>query len=116
MNYTLYYTFDETVNGHRVFESDYEYDVEQDFKDILRYLYKRRFDADYDDLSWQLESGAKESVEEWNGKWNRNEIKFWDFYSTGNSDFIDWLKAEYYDDAFVTFCKEMGIGDYGCCV
>lgn len=116
MNYVLHYTFDELVNGQRVYEADYEYDIEQDFHDILKYLYKKRFRIEYDELSWQLENGAKDAVAEWNDKWCRNELRAWDFYSTGNWDFIDWLKGEYYDDAFVTFCREMGIVDYGCCV
>ncbi len=104
MQYRLYYTFDSTIDGQAVWVMNYEYDVEQCFDDILRYLYAKRFDREYLPLSWHLEPGAKDAVNAWEAMWERNEIKEMDYYTARNPDFLDWLHAAYYEDALQEYC------------
>lgn len=100
MKYTLYYTFNETLDDDkRLWAVDYAYDVEQGFDDILHYLYQQKFNKKYAELSWYLEPGAKEAVKEWEAAWMGNELKYYDYYTSMNYSFVDWLKDEYYADA-----------------
>lgn len=116
MRYTLYYTFNEELDGGRtLWAVDYAYDVEQRFDDILRYLYEQKFDKKYSELAWYLEPGAKEAVKGWESAWIQNDIKSYDYYTTMNYPFIDWLKEEYYRDALADCLSRMeSMSPMGC--
>lgn len=83
MNYTLYYP-------------NYEYDVEQKYEDILAYEFVKAFN---EDIGFFLTDEQKQFIKDFDYRWNKNEIHEYEYYTTRNYAFIDWLKAKYEDEA-----------------
>ena len=86
MKYELYY-------------GDFTFEVEQNYLDILGYEFKNKFNEDYEPSYTLYTSEQKEYVKDFETKWLKNEIHEYDYYTTRNYEFLNWLKDKYYDDA-----------------
>lgn len=113
MAYTLHYDFSEHVGGGELLAVDYRYPVQESIDDILHYLYEKRFDRDFAELSWYLEPGAREAMREWERAYLKDEIKTYDYYSSLNYEFTDWLHDEYRDDALAECLGKIGSPSFG---
>lgn len=84
--------------------------IEEDFKTILAYLFKKRFDVAYNEMSWYLEKGAREFVRDLEDKWLHNEIDTFDLYH--NDEFLEFykefndIKIELDEDEFIDAFEE----------
>lgn len=112
MAYTLHYDFREYVDGGELWAVDYRYPVQESIDDILHYLYEKRFDRDFAEISWYLEPGAREAMNEWEQAYLKDEIKTYDYYSSLNYEFTDWLHEEYRDDALAECLGKIGASDF----
>ena len=86
------------VSKHVVFscedlDQEEEYDmaipITEDFKDILAYLFEKRFEVPYTETGWLIEPGAREFVNDLENKWLHNEIDTFELYH--DSDFLEFL-------------------------
>lgn len=82
MEYTLYY-------------DNYAFVVEQTYQDILEYEFNKRFKEHYDPYYTLYTKEQKDFVKDFDYKWLCNEIHCYDYYTSGNFDFLDWLKDKY---------------------
>lgn len=53
---------------------DYTYYVDISLQDIIEYLFKEKYEKDYNPLSWYLEDGAREFVKDIEDSWLKDEI------------------------------------------
>ena len=53
---------------------DYSYYVDVSLQDIIEYLFKEKYEKDYNPLSWYLEDGAREFVKDIEDSWLRDDI------------------------------------------
>lgn len=65
--------------------------VGENFDDVLAYLYQKKYNKEYNELSWYLEDGAKEFVYDLEDKWLHNDIDTFDIYH--NEEFLDFLNS-----------------------
>ena len=88
------------VSKHIEFSCDYldvydEFDIEvpvtESFRDVLAYLFEKKYDKPYSELSWYLEEGAKDFVKDLEDKWLHNEIDTFTLYH--DRDFLDFLES-----------------------
>lgn len=84
MVYTLYY-------------DDFEFKVEQNYDDILEYEFKNAFTVDIN--PYFLSDEHRKFVDEFADKVYRGDVHMFDYYTTRNYDFINWLKEKYESEA-----------------
>lgn len=96
MIYTLYY-------------SDYSFDIEQNYKDILDYEYEKVFN---EEIGFFLTPEQKSFIQIFDSKWNKNEICESDYYTTRNYDFLKWLKDKYADEAEEANLEDMDADEW----
>lgn len=112
MAYTLHYDFQEYVGDGELWAVDYQYPVQESIDDIMHYLYEKKFGRDFAEISWYLEPGAKEAMREWEQAYLKDEIKFYDYYSSLNYEFTDWLHDYHKPDAISECLEKMGSSDF----
>lgn len=122
MKYCLtydYFKLDDTLlfNGEEVYleyEEDldafndsglFDYYVEEELKDIIKYLFLKKYHKAYRELGWWLEDGAKEFVKDIENKYYHNEFDSYELYH--NYKFLDFLKELHSDDAMREFVSEV---------
>lgn len=77
------FSFDDSIN----------YTIDVDRQDIVEYFYYKKYNKQYQELSWYLEEGAKEFVHHIEDEWMHNKI---DEYELSNSkEFKTFLKKKY---------------------
>lgn len=86
MHYTLYY-------------GNFEFAVEQNYQDILEFEFSKAFGTEYTPYTALQTQEQKDFIKDFNYKWMHNEIHEYDYYTSRNFDFLDWLKAHYEDAA-----------------
>ena len=86
MKYELYY-------------GNFTYEVEQNYLDILSYEFEKTFNEEYVPYYTLYTPEQNAYVKEFETKWLNNEIHEYDYYTTRNYEFLDWLKEKYADDA-----------------
>ena len=86
MQYTLYY-------------GNFEFSVEQTAQDILEFEYKKTFGEDYTPYYGLMSPEQQLFVKKFNTDWVHNDIHEYDYYTTRNYDFLDFLKEKYEDAA-----------------
>lgn len=86
MQYELYY-------------GNFPYTVESNPEDILSFEFQKNFNVEYSQYFALYTDLQKEFIKDFNTKWLNNEIHDYDYYTTLNYEFLDWLKNKYYDDA-----------------
>ena len=84
MKYTLFY-------------NDFEFDVEQNYDDILEYEFKNAFTVDIN--PYFLSDEHKKFVNEFADKVSHGDVHMYDYYTTQNYDFLNWLKEKYESEA-----------------
>lgn len=84
MVYTLYY-------------GNFEYTVEQSYGDILAYEFNKAFNLEYTPYTVLCTKEQKDFIEDFDRRWWHNDIHEYDYYTTRNYEFLDWLKARYAD-------------------
>lgn len=73
------------------YETQYvEVPIVENFDTIKAYLFEKRFDVPYKELSWVLEKGAREFIRDLEDKWNHNEIDTYSLYH--DEDFLEFVK------------------------
>lgn len=112
MAYTLHYDFQEYVVDGELWAVDYQYPVQESIDDIMHYLYEKKFGRDFAEISWYLEPGAKEAMGEWEQAYLKDEIKFYDYYSSLNYEFTDWLHDAHKSDALSECLEKMSSSDF----
>ena len=90
MTYTLIYDFEDNYDY-------FEYPVRQNVEDILRYEFEKFFKHPYS--PFLLTETQKEFIRDFEDKCIHNQIHYYDYYTTHNFDFLDWLKDKYRDEA-----------------
>lgn len=113
MAYTLHYDFQEYVGDGELWAVNYQYPVQESIDDIMHYLYEKKFGRDFAEISWYLEPGAKEAMGEWEQAYLKDEIKFYDYYSSLNYEFTDWLIDEYRDAALAECLDKISATEFG---
>ena len=78
-------------------EFDIDVKVSENFKDVLAYLYKKRYEKEYDELSWYLEDGARDFYSDLENKWLHDEIDTFTLYH--DNDFLEFLSGRVCDDS-----------------
>ena len=74
--------------------------VESSFDDILGYEFEKAFGEGYSTLRSGLYSDEqKDLVKTLTAKWDSNDIHDYDYYTTRNPEFIDWLMETYEEEA-----------------
>lgn len=71
----------------------YDYYLEINMEDIKEFLFKEKFNKDYESLSYYLEPGAKELIKDFENKWWQNKIDTLSFQI--NPNFLEFLKEKY---------------------
>jgi len=84
--YTLIYDFEDSYDY-------FEYTIEKSCEDILEYEFKKTFEKDYS--NFLLTEEQKKFIKDFEDKCNHNMIHYYDYYTTLNFDFLDWLKDKY---------------------
>ena len=72
---------------------DYSYLVDLTLQDIIEYLFKEKYEKDYNPLSWYLEDGAREFVKDIEDSWLRDDIDEWGLLH--DLHLKDFLKEKY---------------------
>lgn len=103
MTYTLYYDFEDSYDY-------FAYTVEKSCEDILEYEFKKTFEKDYS--NFLLTEEQKKFIKDFEDKCNHNKIHYYDYYTTHNFDFLDWLKDRYYYEALVAQENEFDEDDF----
>ena len=88
MNYELYYH-----------DLDFVYTVEEDVRDIFKYEFKKKFGLEYDCFRESFDDRYKVFIKDFEKQCNSGNIHYYDYYTTHNFDFLDWLKDNYEDEA-----------------
>ena len=78
---------------------DFEYEVEQNYLDILSFEFEKVFSEEYDPYYTLYTPEQQTYVKDFEYKWLHNDIHEYDYYTTRNYEFLDWLKAKYADEA-----------------
>jgi len=71
----------------------YDYYLEINMEDIKEFLFKEKFNKDYESLNYYLEPGAKEFIKDFENKWWQNKIDTLSFQT--NPNFLEFLKEKY---------------------
>lgn len=103
MKYQLVYNFSDSYDY-------FEYSVEQSYDDILEYEFKKTFKENLNKLI--LTDEQKNFIKDFEYKCNHNKIYYYDYYTTHNFDFLDWLKDKYYYEALVAQENELDEDDF----
>ena len=85
-----------------------DYTVESNYKDILSYEFEKQFHRNYNPVSY-LTPEEKQFVKEFDSKWFKNEISEFDYYTTRNYPFLDWLKETYEEAALAEYEEDKAI-------
>ena len=104
ISYTIYYE-----------DMDFDYSVEQNYEDIFNYEFEKEFGVKYNYLTEALYPEHKHFVKDFESKCNKNQIHYYEYYTTHNFDFLDWLKDKYEEDArdaFNDYIDEDEIDDW----
>lgn len=70
--------------------------VDENLKDIVAFLFYKKYDKYYNELSWYLEPGAKEFVNELEQAWLNDAIDTFELYH--NPEFLDFLSDNFPDN------------------
>ena len=74
---------------------DFDLPIQEDIKDVIAYLFYKKYDKVYDEFSWYPEDGAKEFVKSIEDSWNDNTFDTFTLYH--DTKFLDFLKWRYDD-------------------
>lgn len=70
--------------------------VDENLKDIIAFLFYKKYDKYYNDLSWYLEPGAREFVNELEQAWLADALDTFELYH--NPEFLDFLSDNFPDN------------------
>ena len=104
MYYYLYYNIDQNYNDVHLQSINYEYGISEDINVVIRYLYEKKYNKPYNELSWYLEDGARQFVKDIENSYLKNTLDMFALYH--DYHFIDWLKDYYYNSALNECYKE----------
>lgn len=77
-------------------EKTFSITIDEDVKDIIAYLFYKKYDKPYNELSWYLEDGAKEFVKDIEDKWSSNTLDTFSLYQ--DREFLEFLSERYADE------------------
>ena len=86
---------------------DMERDIESSYADILAYEFSKRFNTEYDPDYLFYTEEQKEFVKNFDTRWLKNDIHDYDYYTTRNFDFLDWLQDKYAEEFASYVCEEL---------
>ena len=86
MKYVLYY-------------GNFPYEIDQCYQDILEYEYQRTFNEGYTPYYGLCTPEQKDFIKDFDFKWLHNDIHEYDYYTTLNYDFLNWVKEKYEEAA-----------------
>ena len=85
---------------------DYSYDVESNYQDLLEYEFEKEFNIELPFFGFYTDAHRK-FIADFDYKWFHNCIHEYDYYTTRNYDFLDWLKSRYADEAEEAYYQEL---------
>ena len=74
-------------------DKDFNIKINPDLKDVIAYLFYKKYGKPYNELSWYLEDGAKEFVKGIEDSWNANTFDEFSLYH--DHEFLGYLKKMY---------------------
>jgi len=77
-------------------EESFTIAVDEDLQDIIAFLYYKKYEKPYNELSWYLEDGAKEFVKDIEDKWLHNTLDTFSLYQ--DPEFLEFLSDWYTDE------------------
>lgn len=81
------------------------YKITENIRDIVHYLFYKKYNKKFNDLSWFLEEGARDFVKDIEHQWWKNEFDSFKLYH--DDDFLEFLKDEYMYEAERQFIDEV---------
>lgn len=110
------FTYNEGVVDWALYQPEfYDYHeeyIEPSLKDIIKFLFKQKYDKNYDDLDWYLEQGAREFVKNIEDLYAKNMIGNANWILQNKVKLIEFLKEEYKSRVQSAFEREI-FDEYG---
>ena len=80
------------IDGYETFDIC----IDENLQDIIAFLYYKKYDKPYNELSWYLEEGAREFVKDIEDQWLHNTLDTFSLYK--DEEFLEFLSECYTDE------------------